>query len=104
MHINEIAASQYAWVERMGWHNKTPLEMLALIASEIGEAVNECRGEVPTPEFGTELADIILRVADLAHHQGINLADVIAVKMALNDQFLTRMPAKPCGPTRPFVL
>jgi NTP pyrophosphatase (non-canonical NTP hydrolase) len=85
MHINEIAAKQYDWVERMGWHNKTVLEALALIASEVGEAVNECRGETPTPELGTELADIILRVADLAHWQGINLASVIAAKMEINE-------------------
>lgn len=90
MEINEIAARQYDWVERMGWHNKTVLEALALIASEVGEAVNECRGAAPTQEFGTELADIILRVADLAQWQGINLAEVIAAKMALNEARGTR--------------
>lgn len=74
----------------MGWHNKTVLEALALIASEVGEAVNECRGEVPTPELGTELADIILRVADLAHWQGIDLAAVIADKMTVNESRGTR--------------
>ena len=31
MQINEIAAKQYDWVERMGWHNKTVLEALAEI-------------------------------------------------------------------------
>jgi len=90
MDINEIAEKQFDWVERMGWHNKTVLEALALIASEVGEAVNECRGEVPTSEFGTELADIVLRVADLAHWQGINLADVIALKMERNEKRGTR--------------
>ena len=90
MDINEIAEKQYDWVERMGWHNKTTLEALALIASEVGEAVNECRGEKPTPEFGTELADIVLRVADLAHWNGIDLAAVIAEKMAINEHRGTR--------------
>lgn len=90
MQINEIAARQYDWVERMGWHNKTVLEALALIASEVGEAVNECRGEAPTSEFGTELADIILRVADLAHWQGIDLAAMIAAKMIANEARGTR--------------
>ncbi len=51
MNISEIAQKQYDWVERMGWHNKFPLEALALIASEVGEAVNECRGEEPTDDF-----------------------------------------------------
>jgi NTP pyrophosphatase (non-canonical NTP hydrolase) len=90
MNINEIAEKQFDWVERMGWHNKTPLEALALIASEVGEAVNECRGEKPTKEFGTELADIILRVADLAHWQGIDLAAAIAAKMEVNESRGTR--------------
>lgn len=90
MNINEIAEKQFDWVERMGWHNKTPLESLALIASEVGEAVNECRGDMPSPEFGTELADIILRVADLAHWHGIDLAATIANKMAINEERGTR--------------
>ncbi len=90
MNINEIAEKQFDWVERMGWHNKTVLESLALVASEVGEAVNECRGETPTAEFATELADIILRVADLAHWQGVDLSAVIAEKMQINEYRGTR--------------
>jgi NTP pyrophosphatase (non-canonical NTP hydrolase) len=90
LHINTIAAMQYDWVERMGWHNKTVLEALALVASEVGEAVNECRGLVPTSKLGTEIADIILRVADLAIWQGIDLSAAIADKMAANEANGTR--------------
>ena len=90
MNINDIAKKQFDWVERMGWHNKTVLESLALIASEVGEAVNECRGESPTVEFETELADIILRVVDLAQSQGIDLEKVIAAKMEVNEKRGTR--------------
>lgn len=90
MQINEICASQYDWVERMGWHNKTVLEALALIASEVGEAVNECRGDAPTEAFGEELADIILRVADLAQWLGIDLGSQVARKMAINEERGTR--------------
>ena len=59
--VNDFCTKQYFWVERMGWHNKTVLEALALIASEVGEAVNECRGDEPTDAFGEELADICER-------------------------------------------
>lgn len=90
MEINELARKQFDWVARMGWHNKTVLEALALIASEVGEAVNECRGDKPTAEFGLELVDIILRVVDLAEWQGINLEKLIAYKMALNEERGTR--------------
>jgi len=83
MNINEIAKRHYAWVDQVGWHNKTPLECLALVASEVGEAANECRGLEPTSDFGSELADIILRVADLAVETGVDLASEIGRKMEL---------------------
>jgi NTP pyrophosphatase (non-canonical NTP hydrolase) len=76
MDINKIGRLQYEWVERMGWHNKSVLESLALIASEIGEAADECFG--PTPAFGEELADIVLRTADLAQCQMVDLGAVIS--------------------------
>ena len=84
MKLNEIAAIHYQWVDDMGWHNKTPLEALALVASEVGEAVNECRGEQPTEHFGEELADIVLRVIDLAHWQGVDINAAIIAKIAKN--------------------
>lgn len=90
MELKEICTRQYDWVERMGWHNKTVLEALALIASEVGEAVNECRGEKPTEAFGEELADIILRVADLAEEQGVDLTAHVVRKMAINERNGTR--------------
>ena len=90
MNLRTIATTQFAWVERMGWHNKTVLECLALIASEVGEAINECRGEEPTAEFGPELADIILRTVDLAKATGIDIENEVLKKMAINEQRGTR--------------
>jgi len=114
MNINEMCEKQYDWVERMGWHNGTPLEKLALIASEVGEAIDElpkdhrakgnladviknlaravncCRGESLGEEFGYELADIVLRVADLAQEQGVDLQKCIIDKMAINEKRGTR--------------
>jgi len=82
--LAEIAKAQYDWVESQGWHNKTPLEYLALVASEVGEAINECRGEIPTDRLGIELADIVLRTLDFAVVQGIDIQEAIKVKMAIN--------------------
>lgn len=82
-----MAKRNYDWVEKMGWHNnKSVLEALALISSEVGEAVNECRGEQPTEAFGEELADIVLRVMDLAHWQGVDLEKELLAKMDKNEQ------------------
>lgn len=90
MDIKKIATRQHAWVEAMGWHNKTHLECLALIASEVGEAVNECRGTFPTEKLGEELADIILRVLDFAEECEIDITREILNKMDINDLRGTR--------------
>jgi len=86
MKINDIAEKNYQWVEKMGWHNKTTLEALALVASEVGEAINECRHEQPTQAFGEELADIVLRVLDIAHWQGVDMEKEIREKMLKNEK------------------
>ena len=82
--INLLAQEQWLWVDKMGWHNKLPLEYVALIASEIGEVANECRGEQPTEKLGEELADIILRTLDMGHQFGFNMAEEIQAKMSKN--------------------
>jgi NTP pyrophosphatase (non-canonical NTP hydrolase) len=71
--FDTIAYKHWAWVERMGWHNKTVLESLALIASEIGEATAECYDVIDLTRLGEELADIILRCVDLARTEKVDL-------------------------------
>jgi NTP pyrophosphatase (non-canonical NTP hydrolase) len=68
----------------MGWHNKTPLEYLALICSEVGEAANECRGVTPSADFGEECADIILRTLDVMQQYRIVPSEAIEAKIAKN--------------------
>lgn len=83
--LKEIATQHYNWVEDMGWHGKaTPLELLALIASEIGEAVNECRGKEPTDKLGSELSDIILRTLDMSLVLGIDIEKELLNKIQAN--------------------
>lgn len=88
--LSDLATEHFKWVDRMGWHNKTVLEALALIASEVGEAVNECRGDSPTDKLGEELADIILRTIDLAEWQGIDIELEVVKKMKINERRGTR--------------
>jgi NTP pyrophosphatase (non-canonical NTP hydrolase) len=66
---------------------------LGLIASEVGEAVEAVRtggGQRPatkTPnhtELGEELADLVIRVLDLAYEWDINLGGAILDKMTYN--------------------
>lgn len=85
MHISEIQKAHHEWLTEMGWAGvTTPLEQLALVASEVGEAVNECRGSTPTPNLPHELADIVLRVLGLAEQEGINMEAALLDKMSLN--------------------
>jgi len=86
MNINDIAERHFQWVDEMGWHNKSVLEALALVASEVGEAINECRGRQPTEHFAEELADIMLRVIDIAYWQNIDIEHVMLQKMEKNQQ------------------
>jgi NTP pyrophosphatase (non-canonical NTP hydrolase) len=72
--LKDIAESHWKWVEQMGWHNKTRLESLALIASE--------------------LADIILRVVDLAETEGININRSVLSKLEKNLQIKQKPEGK----------
>lgn len=82
---------------------KTIPEKLMLITTEVAEAMEDyrvfpkdanaialaVRGDHRSPEgkpvgFATELADIVIRVFDLADALGIDLASAIRIKMAYN--------------------
>lgn len=82
--VNALAGMHHNWVEQMGWHNTTQLEKMALVASEVGEAVNELRGIAPSPNYKYELADIVLRVMDAAVEASIDLDKAIWEKMMSN--------------------
>jgi hypothetical protein len=90
MRIKDVAETHAKWVDDMGWHNKSCLEYLALIASEVGEAVNECRGFNPSDKFGSELAAIILRTLDISVVCGVDIEAEIKHKMEKNLQNGTR--------------
>jgi NTP pyrophosphatase (non-canonical NTP hydrolase) len=92
--LNDIAHRQWEWCESLGWHNKTTLECLALIASEVGEAINEARVEPPTDHFAEELADIILRTVDLAETHKINIQQAVLNKLNKNESVTERPKGK----------
>lgn len=84
--MQDIIDRHWAWLQSMGYDQATPLEALALVTSEIGEAVNECRNGPPTREFGHELADIVLRVMGIAKQHNVDLVEEIVQKIATNDR------------------
>ncbi len=69
---------------------------LALIHSEVSEALEEYRNDRPLGEiyyengkkpcgFPSELADIVIRVFDLAGYLGIDMSDMIKEKLIYNE-------------------
>lgn len=45
--LNKLAKDQWDWVESVGWHNKTALETLALVAEELGKLSTSVEGKSP---------------------------------------------------------
>lgn len=99
MNLTEIGMIAWGIAEDAGWHDRSTGDAdriglnLALVHSEVSEALEAyrkdgVRGYVEVdgkPEgWGSELADTIIRVCELAHMTGVDLALVTEQKMEYN--------------------
>lgn len=97
MTIIELQKQSHETAKDKGWHEKDRNigEMIALCHSELSEALEEARksklnGVKHDPVsgkpvgFAIELADCIIRIADMAEYMGINLTEAIETKMEYN--------------------
>lgn len=93
MTIKQLQFDSFICAEQHGWHETVHIsEKLAAIHSEVSEAFEDFRDDMmdlyweePKPcGFGIELADILIRVADLAQCLNIDLEEMIEIKMTYN--------------------
>ena len=99
--LRDIQKAVWRTAEEHGWHkddDNIPVK-LVMIHSEVSEALEEYRnaeegadlaavyyaaGSKKPEGFGIELADIVIRVLDLAEMLGMDLTDLILTKMKYN--------------------
>lgn len=97
--INAFAADCHAASRKSGWYTDpatgAPLqrnvpEMLCLIHSEISEAMEGYRKNLPDDKLPhrkmveVELADAMIRIGDLAGYLGLDVGGAIVEKLAFN--------------------
>ena len=90
---NTLSSAVHATAEDKGWWDtdKNNGEALALIHSEVSEALEALRAGNPPddkiPEFSgveAELADVIIRIMDLGCARNWDIARALVAKMAMN--------------------
>lgn len=96
MEIQHLVDDAHGTAIEKGWHEtkRTPLEIHALIHSEIAEATEAARSGLlpmvvdqngkPQGE-AIELADAVIRIADYFGSRGWSLQDAISMKMKYNE-------------------
>lgn len=109
--INELISQSYGTALEKGWWDKgdRPLmECLMLIVSEISEAGEEYRVHGLDPEFfeyekegkpegiAVELADVLIRIADLCGRYNIDLESALLTKLEFNKTRKYRHGGKIC--------
>ena len=92
--INNLCRHAHGAAVKSGWYesDRGDLELLALIHTEISECVEAIRHDNPPdehcpwhPSSVVELADAVIRIADMCGYRGWDLGSAIVDKMIANE-------------------
>ena len=99
MRVKDLQYDVHQLAREKGFWDKprSPAECLALIHSEVSEALEEFRegvrmgvyypgypSNMQPHGYGIELADALIRILDLAQHLELDMEDMIRIKMEYN--------------------
>lgn len=92
--FDEVQGDVHTIAKKKGWwdEDKENGTIIALIHSEVSEALEALRAGNPSddkiPEFNgaeAELADVIIRIMDVAQKRGWRVSEAIIAKLQFND-------------------
>lgn len=84
--VNQLCEEAYQTAKSKGWHDRPrkTVEALALVHCEVSEAIESDRRREGKDRVAEELADVCIRVFDLAAEMGFDLEKAILDKMEHN--------------------